>query len=576
MLQYLSHFFKTKNAKGYAMETLSFAPLTDAQIKIINKLSDGEVNKDKLTLEDVNVLKGISSAQLKSLTAKVSPYVIDFVKSYIAEPLTEKQIAVVQALNDGSLRMYEIPAVVQHLLKTSSLEEISKIEGLRPKILQFLAEMHSAKVLTEEPVVVPQPQPIAYTEFVEDAGSTPPPPTPQVNNTAPPTTAIPLPPSIPSTGQLQLPPKSYFVVDNIEDTLRDLNYWTSYLYKKDNYYKKYNFELAKRTTEQLQALQLCKSKLQKMLVKGKSGGSKLNSGVGHTQVMAAVENAHNVMGAIRQEYLGHLDLAQSNLKSANSQITSLKSEIEASKAQISKIQSDFATRDAERMANLNSLQAAMEASKADYSKNISQKNDEIAACNAEVQKLSFAQKVDADNSNAKISELSNKISELQELEAACNTAKSALEESLASAQNDLENALTSGTASQAQVDALNAEIDSLNSKIAQLEEPVFFKTSAMTASGTSGLESENIELTPSSVNLALGKRNERIAELAKMLDTTITKNTKAAADLAEAKKREEATKKEAEGKMSKGTVALIVLGSVIVVGGGAYYYAGKR
>lgn len=89
------------------MENLPFVPLTDAQIKVINKISDGEVSKDKLTLEDVNVLKGISFAQLKSLMAKVSPYVIDLVKMYISEPLTEKQISVVQALNDGSLRMYE-------------------------------------------------------------------------------------------------------------------------------------------------------------------------------------------------------------------------------------------------------------------------------------------------------------------------------------------------------------------------------------------------------------------------------------------------------------------------------------
>ncbi len=516
------------------MASLKFVPLSQQQIESIVSLSEKNIDINAIPLDTINVLKGISLAQLTSIKGKFQSQVIQLILNLISKPLSERQISVVSALNEGRLRMYDIPPELQTLLKTSSLEEVNKIPQLRPKILSHIAKMHFARVALPSRIP-PSAQPVRPSPIPPSAQPAP---------------------SIPFHIN-QNKGYRYFAVDNIQDTLRDLNYWSGYLAKKRSQYATSNVDLAVRAKEQLQSIQLIKSKLQQLLLKSPKGGKLgfvIAKDVSQTQILATVENAHKVMGMLRQEYLGHLDLAQSNLKSANSQIATLKTEIENAKSNIEKVTVDFEARDTDRLSSIESLNATIASSQADYSKTLAQKNDEIAQCSAEIQRLQTAQAEDVASSNIQIDALNLQIEELQDIEAACESAKFALEESLAAAQNDLEAALTSGNSSQEQVNSLNAEIDSLSAKIAQLEEPVFIKTSAMTASGD-----EEIELSPEAVQGVLEEKNVEVANLRKQLATSKT--------------REEAAIDQAEDKMSKGTVAAIVAGSVAIVGVGAFMYA---
>ena len=519
------------------MSNLKFMPLTQQQIKTIALLSENKIDLNAVPFDTINVLKGISLAQLTSIKGKFDPQAIQVILNLISKPLNERQLAVVHALNEGKLRMYEISPEIQTLLKTSSLEEVNKIPKLKFEILHSIGRLHFARVAPPSRI---------------------------------PPSAQPAPPNPLRTIQ-QHKAYRYFVVDNIQDTLRDLNSWSGYLAKKRSQYATSNVDLAIRVKEQLLSIQLIKSKLQQLLLKSPKGGKLgfiVAKDASQTQIMAAVENAHKVMGMLRQEYLGHLDLAQSNLKSANSQIATLKTEIENAKSNISKVTSDFETRDTDRLSSIESLNATIASSQADYSKTLAQKNDEIAQCSAEIQRLQNAQAEDVASSNIKIDALNLQIEELQEIEAACESAKVALEESLVAAQNDLEAALTSGNSSQEQVNSLNAEIDSLNAKIAQLEEPVFIKTSAMTASGDDG-----IELTPEAVQSALDEKNIEATELSHQLDESKARE-KALHVLVEAiTASEQDAIEQAEDKMSKGMVAAIVVGSAAVVGVGAFMYA---
>lgn len=572
MIPYVSHFIKktTVYVKGKtAMAPIKFVPLTQQQIKSIQLISENKIDINAIPLDILNILKGISLAQLNSIKGKFHPRIISIVLKLISEPLSDKQLSVVDALNRGELRMYDIPPELQKLIMASSLEEVSKFPNLRPKILSHIAKMHFTQV----------PMPV---QPVMDATTPVAPPTPIAPPTAisTPVTSVPMPPSL--TRPPVNPPfqsnqnRMYrdFAVDNIQDTLRDLNYWSGYLAKKRGQYAASNVDLAVRAKEQLMSIQLIKSKLQQLMLKSPKGGKLgfiVNKGVTHTQIMAAVENAHKVMGMLRKEYLGHLELAQSNLKSANSRIATLKTEIENAKSNISKVTADFEARDADRLSSIESLNATIASSQADYSKTLAQKNDEIAQCNAEIQRLQTAQADDAANSNIRIDALNMQIQELQEVEAACESAKAALEESLVAAQNDLETALTSGNSSQEQVNSLNAEIDSLNAKIAQLEEPVFIKTSAMTAS-----DDETIELSPQAVQNVIDAKNVKAIELSQQLDASKAREQALQGALKIKTASEQDAIEQAEGKVSKGTVAAIVVASVAIVGIGAFVYVKKR
>ena len=537
------------------MAPIKFVPLTQEQIKIIQLLSENKIDINAIPLEILNVLKGISIAQLGSIKGKFQPQVISIILNLISKPLSGKQLSVVKALNEGELRMYDIPPELQKLLMTSSLEEVNKFPGLRPKILSHIAKMHFTQVpmpiqpLRDATTPAPAPAPTAI---------------PMPINVQPPSLYRPPMNTLSSAGINQNKGYRYFAVDNIQDTLRDLNYWSGYLTKKKSQYAASNVDLAIRVKEQLLSIQLIKSKLQQLLLKSPKGGKLgfiVGKGVTSTQIMAAVENAHKVMGMLRQEYLGHLDLAQNNLKSANSRIATLKTEIENAKSNISKVTSDFETRDTDRLSSIESLNATIASSQADYSKTLAQKNDEIAQCSAEIQRLQNAQAEDVASSNIRIDALNMQIEELQDIEAACESAKVALEESLVAAQNDLEAALTSGNSSQEQVNSLNAEIDSLSAKIAQLEEPVFIKTSAMTAS-----DDETIEFSPQAVQATIDAKNVKATELSQQLEAS-----KAALKAKTASEQDAI--EQAEDKVSKGMVAAIVVGSAAVVGVGAFMYA---
>jgi chromosome segregation ATPase len=121
---------------------------------------------------------------------------------------------------------------------------------------------------------------------------------------------------------------------------------------------------------------------------------------------------------------------------------------------------------------------------------------------------------------------------------------------------------------QSALEEKNAEIDSLSAKIAQLEEPVFIKTSAMTASGDDG-----IELNPEAVQSALEEKNIEASELSHQLDASKAREKALAASLKVKTASEQGAIEQAEDKMSKGMVAAIVVGSAAVVGVGAFMYA---
>ena len=86
MIPYVPYGFKktTLYVKvKVTMSNLKFMPLTQQQIKTIALLSENKIDLNAVPFDTINVLKGISLAQLTSLKGKFDPQAIQLILNLI-------------------------------------------------------------------------------------------------------------------------------------------------------------------------------------------------------------------------------------------------------------------------------------------------------------------------------------------------------------------------------------------------------------------------------------------------------------------------------------------------------------